>query len=101
MPGPVSSDLIAPNVFVFLGNRQPAKNIDYQKVLDTFDRLLPLYKYVESGGKTDPVSFKKEKTKLTHQKDDGGQSFWRGILFGWINTSTAILLKLAPCKQMV
>jgi len=60
MPGPISSDLIAPDVFVFLGNRQPAKNIDYQKVLDTFDRLLPLYKYVESRGKTDPVSFKKE-----------------------------------------
>lgn len=42
-------------MFVFLGNRQPAKGIDYEKILDDFDRLLPLYRYVESRGATAPV----------------------------------------------
>jgi hypothetical protein len=54
-PGPIPSALVKKNVFVFLGNRQPAKKIDYEKILDDFDRLLPLYRYVESGGATTPV----------------------------------------------
>jgi hypothetical protein len=43
-------ELVRPRVFVFLGNRQPVGNIDYEAVLNNFDRLLPLYEYVESGG---------------------------------------------------
>src|SRR6266404_7641368 len=42
-PGPISSTLVTEGVFVFLGNRQPAKKIDYEKILDDFDRLLLLY----------------------------------------------------------
>jgi hypothetical protein len=59
MPGPISSDLVVPNVFVFLGGRLPASKIDYQKILDDFDRLLPLYKYVEAEGRSSPVPFQK------------------------------------------
>ncbi len=54
-PGPISSALVTEGVFVFLGSRQPAKKIDYQRILDDFDRLLPLYQYVESNGATAPV----------------------------------------------
>jgi hypothetical protein len=54
-PGPIPSGLVKEGVFVFLGNRQPAKGIDYEKILDDFDRLLPLYRYVESRGATSPV----------------------------------------------
>jgi hypothetical protein len=54
-PGPIKSSLVRPHVFVFLGNRLPGNAIDYQKVLKDFDRLLPLYRYVESGGVTEPV----------------------------------------------
>jgi hypothetical protein len=46
-------------VFVFLGNRQPAKTIDYEKILYDFDRLLPLYSYVESRGATAPLPLAK------------------------------------------
>ncbi|MSR58091.1 MAG: hypothetical protein EXS05_10495 [Planctomycetaceae bacterium] len=30
--------------------------MDYELILDDFDRLLPLYRYVESGGEEQPVS---------------------------------------------
>jgi hypothetical protein len=43
MPGPIPADLVSEGIFVFLGSRQPADEIDYDKILDDFDRLLPLY----------------------------------------------------------
>ncbi len=58
-PGPIPSALVTEGVFVFLGNRQPAKKIDYERILDEFDRLLPLYRYVESRGATAPVPLPK------------------------------------------
>jgi len=58
-PGPISSALVTEGVFVFLGNRQPAKKIDYEKILGDFDRLLSLYRYVETGGATAPVPLPK------------------------------------------
>lgn len=58
-PGPIPSALVTEGVFVFMGNRQPPKKIDYESVLDDFDRLLPLYRYVESRGATAPVSLPK------------------------------------------
>ncbi len=32
MPGPIPANLVSEGVFVFLGNRQPANEIDYQKI---------------------------------------------------------------------
>lgn len=60
-PGPIPSALVKEGVFVFLGNRQPIKKIDYEKILDDFDRLLSLYMYVESDGTTEPVPFPKNR----------------------------------------
>jgi hypothetical protein len=53
--GPIMWELVTEGVFVFLGKRQPATAIDYETVLSDFDRLLPLYEYVESGGR-EPVA---------------------------------------------
>lgn len=58
-PGPIPSGLVTEGVFVFLGNRQSSKRIDYEMILDDFDRLLPLYRYVESRGTTAPVPLPK------------------------------------------
>jgi hypothetical protein len=58
-PGPIPSGLVTKGIFVFLGNRQPGKKIDYQTILNDFDRLLPLYLYVESRGETAPVPLPK------------------------------------------
>jgi hypothetical protein len=50
-PGPVMPELVVPGTFVFLGKRQPIGSIDYEAILTDFDLLLPLYRYVESGGR--------------------------------------------------
>jgi hypothetical protein len=59
-PGPIPLVLVKEGVFVFLGSRQPAKKIDYEKILNDFDRLLSLYRYVESRGATAPVPLLKK-----------------------------------------
>ncbi len=56
MPGPIPWERVKKGVFVFLGKRQAVDRIDYDAVLDDMDRLLPLYRYVESGGATQPTS---------------------------------------------
>jgi hypothetical protein len=55
MPGPIPWERVKVGVFVFLGKRQPLASIDYEAILSDLDRLLPLYKYVESGGASQPV----------------------------------------------
>jgi hypothetical protein len=55
-PGPISPELVAKGVFVFLGKIRPVENLDYDAVLADMDRLLPLYKYVESDGEAGPLS---------------------------------------------
>lgn len=52
-PSPILPDLVRPGPFVFLGKRRPVALIDYDEILADFDRLLPLYEYVESGGRED------------------------------------------------
>jgi hypothetical protein len=55
-PGPIMPELVIAGPFVFLGKRQTAANIDYETVLNDFDRLLPLYRYVEGSGKEATVN---------------------------------------------
>lgn len=54
-PGPIPAYLLKPLVFVILGKRQPFNAVDLELILDDFDRLLPLYEYVEGGGRVEPV----------------------------------------------
>ena len=54
-PIPIEHDLVTEGCFVFLGNRQPADKIDYDTILGDFDRLLPLYRYIEGNGSTYPT----------------------------------------------
>lgn len=55
MPAPILPELVTKDVFVFLGKRQLLSKIDYGLLLNAFDRLLPLYQYVESNGSLPPV----------------------------------------------
>jgi hypothetical protein len=59
MSGPISSSLVKEGVFIFLGNRQQSNIIDYEKILNDFDRLLVLFQYVESRGATTPMPLPK------------------------------------------
>lgn len=56
MPAPIPSDLVTEGVFIFLGKRQKLDRLDYGLLLNDLDRLLPLYRYVESNGNLQPVS---------------------------------------------
>ncbi|MGA3055618.1 MAG: hypothetical protein ABSD63_15530 [Candidatus Korobacteraceae bacterium] len=55
MPGPIPWERVKEGVFAFLGKRQPLDSIDYEAILGDLDRLLPLYRYVESGGASQPI----------------------------------------------
>lgn len=55
MPTPIPAERVTEGVFVFLGKRRPVDQIDCELVLDDFDKLLPLYRYVEGGGESQPV----------------------------------------------
>jgi len=48
-PQPIDPSLVRNNVFIFLGKYDSSGGIDPTEVLRDFDRLLPLYEYVESG----------------------------------------------------
>jgi len=55
----ISSAIVKNGVFVFLGKRHSANKINYEKILNDFDRLLALYQYVESAGTTAPLPLPK------------------------------------------
>ena len=48
-PAPIPDSLVRPSIFVVLGATCPIHAIDVESVLDDFDRLVPLYEFVESG----------------------------------------------------
>jgi hypothetical protein len=51
-PGPLPQELVREDEFVFLGKLTSSDRIDYEAVLADFDRLLPLYVFVEGGRKS-------------------------------------------------
>ncbi len=55
-PAPIQADLVRRGMFIFLGRMQPSNAVDYDLILDDFDRLLPLYQFVESMAPAAPNS---------------------------------------------
>ncbi|MBV8977337.1 MAG: hypothetical protein JOZ13_08145 [Alphaproteobacteria bacterium] len=49
-PRPIEPEEAQMGRFIFLGLSDPIPALDFDKILRTFDRLLPLYRFVESGG---------------------------------------------------
>jgi hypothetical protein len=47
-PREIDSNLIKDHVFIFVGKKQPNENINYQEIVDFWNYLLELYKYVEN-----------------------------------------------------
>jgi hypothetical protein len=47
-PGEILEASISGEAFVFLGTMSPAADVDPRRILQDFDRLLPLYEYVET-----------------------------------------------------
>ena len=50
----IPDSLVKPGTFIFIGTIQPADAIHVGIILDDFDRLLPLYEFVE-GSDTFPA----------------------------------------------
>ena len=48
LPSPIPGSLIAPKNFIFAGWMNPIEEVDCDQILADFDRLLPMYRYVES-----------------------------------------------------
>jgi hypothetical protein len=54
---PIRADLIQRNLFIFLGKLQAVDKIDVDLIVSDLDRLVPLYRYVESHGSfADPLN---------------------------------------------
>ncbi|MDD5160483.1 MAG: hypothetical protein PHI47_10560 [Sulfuricurvum sp.] len=49
MPSPIPQEKVREGIFIFLGKKQPLDYIEYNDVLKTLDRLLPLYLYTEKA----------------------------------------------------
>jgi hypothetical protein len=48
-PSPITPDLMKSGFFIFLGKMQPANAINYDAIVEDFDRLLALYRFVEGN----------------------------------------------------
>jgi hypothetical protein len=48
-PARIKNELLHKDAFIFLGRVQPIKHVDYELVLDDFDHLLSLYRFVEAS----------------------------------------------------
>jgi hypothetical protein len=48
-PRPIRDELVAEGAIIFLGKRQHEDHVHCDRILTDFDRLLPLYEFVESG----------------------------------------------------
>lgn len=79
--GIIDSDFIHPGVFIFFGKLQKEESLSYDEILKDFDRLLPLYEYVEDESKVKPeieeveglrfspgCTTKKKETKVTKKE---------------------------------
>ena len=84
MPAPIQPETVVKDAFVFLGKRQFLPNIDYDLLLNTLDRLLPLYQYIESKG---TVSSTQESLGLPFQFHPG------------YTTDKAISAKISPSDR--
>jgi len=52
-PAAILPEFVKAGMFVFLGTRGPTNAVDLDKILSDFDRLLPLYRFVETGVEAD------------------------------------------------
>jgi len=80
---PIPDSLVRHGTFVFLGHRQPLRNIDPLAALRTFDRLLPLYEWVEDTATVFATSVGSAGTQALRL--DGGRDVDGGR---WIKATT-------------
>jgi len=60
----IGSELLNPHSFIFFGKLMNISKIDYEEILETFDKMLPIYKYVSSEKSNLVNNFRKEHYKF-------------------------------------
>ncbi|MDR6374174.1 hypothetical protein [Paraburkholderia caledonica] len=71
---PLAPELFQTGTFVFMGALAPIDQMDLDRILRDFDRLLPLYIFVESGGNIPPD--KTFPTAFTFRAGNHAKSSW-------------------------
>lgn len=74
-PFPITEKVVTENTFIFLGQRQLISEVDYDAILLVFDRLLPLYKYIESDVAA-PANSVPEQTRFVFRPGCPVRSTW-------------------------
>ncbi|MCL2601264.1 MAG: hypothetical protein FWD91_00465 [Treponema sp.] len=73
----IESSIVKSGTFIFFGEFMDIKNINYDKILETFDKMLPIYENIESIEQTEIIqeenvnnkfSFEKTNVSLPHSK---------------------------------
>jgi hypothetical protein len=70
----IDSSLVKPKTFIFFGKLINLRHIDYDEILATFDKMLPIYKYIEKSEtkiltKNNPFVFKKTNVLLPQSRN--------------------------------
>ena len=60
--GSIPDELMKSGVFIMLGTRVVNDDLDVREILDVFDRLLPLYRYVEGEEEGPPLAISSDFT---------------------------------------
>jgi hypothetical protein len=93
-PGPIEAGLVGADLFIFLGVRQPLDSVDVHECLRTFDRLLPLYRFVEEGRPLlpDQTDAPRAEDAVTTTQPTGSMDLGSGVetkTTGWIKATYA------------
>jgi hypothetical protein len=78
-PIPIEPDLIRRGVFIFMGKTQPLISLDYDLILDDFDRLLPLYEFVEGSGDSSAEQASSSTLYIAGDKPAGPNTFFHAV----------------------
>ena len=70
----IDSSLVKPKTFIFFGKLINSRHIDYDEILLTFDKMLPIYEYIEKPNtkiltKNNPFIFKKTNVSLPQSRN--------------------------------
>jgi hypothetical protein len=69
----IDSSLVKPMTFIFFGKLIDSRHIDYDEILAAFDKMLPIYEYIEKPKsktltKNEPFVFKKTDVSLPQSR---------------------------------
>lgn len=73
----IPTEFVAPESFIFFGKLVKVKEINVKEILSEFDRLLPIYKAVETDGDIGLAAKSKEENEFVFNKENRDLDFTR------------------------